>query len=113
MLNAHSRAFMSLWRLIFREKTQKNSNWVVFFQINDKMLSFLTINESNMKFGFFNLKKDNSCVILPKINKGSIHITDSGCFGTPEVKVTLPHLSVNNKKLSDEIEKEHTYTFKF
>lgn len=67
----------------------------------------------NLKFDrFFKKKKDDSpCVMLPTINKGSIQINNGGCYGKPQIKVTLPHVSVDDKKTAEEIAKKNTYTF--
>jgi hypothetical protein len=63
--------------------------------------------------GFFNTKTNGSCTPLPKIDKGSIQANGGGCFGERNIKITLPHVTLDDKKLSDGIAKEHTYTFNF
>lgn len=66
-----------------------------------------------LKFdGFFKTKTNSPCSVIPKIHTGSIQANQGGCFEESSIKVTLPHVTLNDKKLSELIEKEHTYTFK-
>ena len=66
--------------------------------------------------GFFKTtplpKTENSNNPLPKINKGSIKVNTGGCFGERNIEITLPHVILDHKK-TDEVAKEHTYTFKY
>ncbi|KTD23702.1 hypothetical protein [Legionella israelensis] len=61
---------------------------------------------------FFSRRKPSSCIKMPKINTGAISIEHGGCFGGVGVKVTKPHLTVNDEKIAQDMAEKNTYTFK-
>lgn len=58
--------------------------------------------------GFFKSKPDDSCLKMPTLNKGGVHMDAGGCFGPAKVTVTFPHISINDKKTSEKIAEEHS-----